>query len=41
MAFNAGGALRQLKYTRLYSWQEGLEAMEKAGQIRIPPTRAT
>lgn len=37
MAFNAGGALRQLKYTRLYSWQQGLEAMEKAGRAGYRP----
>jgi uncharacterized protein with GYD domain len=37
MAFNAGGALRQLRYTRLYSWQEGLEAMEKAGHSGYRP----
>jgi uncharacterized protein with GYD domain len=37
MAFRAGGALREVKYTRLLTWQEGLEAMTKAGAADYRP----
>lgn len=37
MVFKAGGALREVKYTRLYSWQEGLEAMTKASETEYRP----
>ena len=41
MAFKAGGALREVKYTRLYSWQEGLEAVGESQRDRIPSTPTT
>jgi uncharacterized protein with GYD domain len=37
MIFKAGGALREVRYTRLHSWQEGLEAMTKASEIEYRP----
>jgi len=39
MAFKAGGALREVKYTRLLTWQEGMNAMTKANESQYqPPT---
>jgi uncharacterized protein with GYD domain len=37
MAFRAGGALREVEYTRLLSWQQGLDAMEAASQAGYEP----
>jgi uncharacterized protein with GYD domain len=37
MAFKAGGALRDVKFTRLLSWQEGMDAMEKAAGLGYRP----
>ncbi len=41
MAFKAGGALREVKYTRLLSWGEAMDAMTKAGQLDYQPPQAT
>jgi uncharacterized protein with GYD domain len=37
MAFRAGGALREVEYTRLLSWQQGLEAMATASDAGYQP----
>lgn len=37
MAFRAGGALREVKYTRLLTWQQGMDAMKKASQSDYRP----
>jgi uncharacterized protein with GYD domain len=37
MAFKAGGALKEIKHTRLLSWQEGLDAMTKAAEAGYHP----
>ena len=39
MDFAAGGALRAVKTTPLVTWEDGVKAMKKAGQISYkPPT---
>ena len=37
MAFRAGGALREVEYTRLLSWEQGMEAMTTASQADYRP----
>ena len=37
MAFKAGGALREVKYTRLLSWEEAMDAMTTASQLDYQP----
>jgi hypothetical protein len=37
MAFKAGGALREVKYTRLLSWEQAMDAMTTAGQLDYRP----
>jgi uncharacterized protein with GYD domain len=37
MAFKAGGDLRDVKYTRLLSWEQAMDGMAKASQLDYRP----
>ena len=37
IGFSAGGALKAVKTTPLMTWEEGIAAMKKAGQISYKP----
>jgi uncharacterized protein with GYD domain len=37
MAFKAGGALREVKYTRLLTWEQAMDAMTTAAQLDYRP----
>jgi uncharacterized protein with GYD domain len=37
MAFRAGGALREVEYTRLLTWEQGMDAMTKASEAGYQP----